>query len=107
MEDPMNPRSSFLVRPKCGGADFSLRSSVCLSANARRLKSAPLLIACAILAAITATADASRLAAAHQKRDKAKAAAAGSRVNEEYTAKIKEYTTEKYFLTELVDHLPA
>ncbi|HEV8137104.1 MAG TPA: M14 family zinc carboxypeptidase [Pyrinomonadaceae bacterium] len=24
-----------------------------------------------------------------------------------YTAKIKEYTTEKYFLTELVDHLPA
>jgi len=28
-------------------------------------------------------------------------------VNEEYTRKIKEYTTEKYFLTELVDHLPA
>ncbi len=25
----------------------------------------------------------------------------------EYTAKIKEYTTEPYFLTELVDHLPA
>ena len=24
-----------------------------------------------------------------------------------YTAKIKEYTTEKFFLTELVDHLPA
>ena len=24
-----------------------------------------------------------------------------------YSAKIKEYTTEKYFLTELVDHLPA
>src|ERR1041385_9055065 len=24
-----------------------------------------------------------------------------------YGAKIKEYTTEKYFLTELVDHLPA
>src|SRR5437867_3197841 len=28
-------------------------------------------------------------------------------INEEYTAKIKEYTTEKFFLTELVDHLPA
>ena len=28
-------------------------------------------------------------------------------INEEYTRKIKEYTTEKYFLTELVDHLPA
>jgi hypothetical protein len=27
--------------------------------------------------------------------------------NEEYTAKIREYTTEKFFLTELVDHLPA
>ena len=27
--------------------------------------------------------------------------------NEEYAAKIREYTTEKFFLTELVDHLPA
>src|ERR1041384_5067223 len=27
--------------------------------------------------------------------------------DEGYTAKIKEYTTEKYFSTELVDHLPA
>ncbi|MEO7453372.1 MAG: M14 family zinc carboxypeptidase [Fimbriimonadales bacterium] len=27
--------------------------------------------------------------------------------NAEYTAKIKEYTTEPFFLTELVDHLPA
>ncbi len=30
------------------------------------------------------------------------AAAAG-----DYAAKIREYTTEKYFLTELVDHLPS
>jgi hypothetical protein len=28
-------------------------------------------------------------------------------VNEQYTKKIKEYTTEDFFLTELVDHLPA
>jgi Zinc carboxypeptidase len=28
-------------------------------------------------------------------------------LDENYTAKIKEYTTEPYFLTELVDHLPA
>lgn len=28
------------------------------------------------------------------------------KIDEGYTAKIKEYTTEKYFLTELVDHLP-
>ncbi|HKG21709.1 MAG TPA: hypothetical protein VKC34_07400, partial [Blastocatellia bacterium] len=38
---------------------------------------------------------------------KAASAASASRVDENYTAKIKEYTTEKYFLTELVDHLPA
>ena len=43
-----------------------------------------------------------------QKKEKGKPAAApASKINEEYTAKIKEYTTEKYFLTELVDHLPA
>src|SRR5207248_3641676 len=46
------------------------------------------------------------LAAAAQKKAKA-ATASAQRLNEEYTAKIKEYTTEKYFLTELVDHLPA
>ncbi|HZT59766.1 MAG TPA: M14 family zinc carboxypeptidase [Pyrinomonadaceae bacterium] len=32
---------------------------------------------------------------------------ATTRDDANYTAKIKEYTTEKYFLTELVDHLPA
>src|SRR4030095_10517646 len=42
-----------------------------------------------------------------KKKDKPKTTASPSRINEEYTAKIKEYTTEKYFLTELVDHLPA
>ena len=37
-----------------------------------------------------------------------KPAVAATQVNnEEYTAKIREYTTEKFFLTELVDHLPA
>src|SRR5207253_10802836 len=29
------------------------------------------------------------------------------RVDAGYTAKIRQYTTEPYFLTELVDHLPA
>src|ERR1051325_10901331 len=29
------------------------------------------------------------------------------RIDEGYTAKIKEYTTDKQFLTELVDHVPA
>src|SRR5438093_8170740 len=30
-----------------------------------------------------------------------------SRINEPYSAEIKKNTTEKFFLTELVDHLPA
>ncbi|HWS90441.1 MAG TPA: M14 family zinc carboxypeptidase [Pyrinomonadaceae bacterium] len=34
-------------------------------------------------------------------------AVAQQRADEAYAAKIREYTTEKYFLTELVDHLPA
>src|SRR5258706_10580881 len=37
----------------------------------------------------------------------APAAPAVQKIDEGYTAKIKEYTTEKFFLTELVDHLPA
>src|SRR5919205_993112 len=32
---------------------------------------------------------------------------AGARDDAAYTAKIREYTTEKYFSTEFVDHLPA
>jgi hypothetical protein len=31
----------------------------------------------------------------------------GQSLDEAYTAKIREYTTEPFFLTELVDHLPA
>jgi hypothetical protein len=33
--------------------------------------------------------------------------AASESLDKDYTAKILEYTTEKFFLTELVDHLPA
>src|SRR5215510_15074654 len=68
-------------------------------------QSCAIVLACAMLAMFTT---ASRAAApAPQKKDKGKPAATASKINEEYTAKIKEYTTEKYFLTELVDHLPA
>src|SRR5579862_2060932 len=35
------------------------------------------------------------------------AAGAAQKNDEGYTAKILQYTTEKFFLTELVDHLPA
>src|SRR5215468_4664485 len=46
--------------------------------------------------------------ASGQKKTKGKPATASSgSMNEEYGAKIREFTTEKYFLTELVDHLPA
>ena len=65
-----------------------------------------LALACAMLLGTFATTGRAADPRPHEKNDKAKAASA-SRINEEYTAKIKEYTTEKFFLTELVDHLPA
>lgn len=55
----------------------------------------PLLLLGAALAACAAPKPAPAAAAVPQK------------VDEAYTAKIREYTTEKFFLTELVDHLPA
>ena len=61
-------------------------------------------LTCAMLAALTANVAAARPG---QKNGKAKAASAASRNDEGYTKKIQEYTTEKFFLTELVDHLPA
>jgi len=68
-------------------------------------RSYALVIIGAMLAVFTAVGHG---AAPPQKKEKGKPAAApASKINEEYTAKIKEYTTEKYFLTELVDHLPA
>ena len=52
------------------------------------------------------------LSALAQKADKKAAkpavpAAAPQKNDEAYSAKIKEYTTEPFFITELVDHLPA
>ena len=50
------------------------------------------------------------LSAADKKSAKAPApvpAAAPQKNDEGYTAKIRQYTTEPFFLTELVDHLPA
>src|SRR5713226_6225066 len=60
----------------------------------------------AVLALLAVSSPGAARAAA-DKKDKNKAAVPASKLNEQYTAKIKEYTTEKYFLTELVDHLPA
>ena len=63
-----------------------------------------LAVACSMLAMFSGTGRAAD--PAPQRKEKPKAAGA-SKINEDYSAKIKEYTTEKYFLTELVDHLPA
>ncbi len=54
---------------------------------------------------ISAAADRSQASQA-KARAKRGAATEPQLMDEEYGAKIKEYTTEKYFLTELVDHLP-
>ncbi|HYH87153.1 MAG TPA: M14 family zinc carboxypeptidase [Pyrinomonadaceae bacterium] len=47
------------------------------------------------------------LLAAHAYAQQTNGGSASSRNDESYTAKIREYTTEKHFSTELVDHLPA
>jgi len=58
------------------------------------------------LSATLALASALMLADATHAQQ-ATGADATTRDDANYTAKIKEYTTEKYFSTELVDHLPA
>jgi zinc carboxypeptidase len=65
--------------------------------------------ACALLlAAFSVTGRAADTGTTPQKNAKAKTASTSSQRNDEgYTKKILEYTTEKFFLTELVDHLPA
>jgi hypothetical protein len=82
MEDTMNP-----------GRFFCLKRTFAVA------------LACSMLAMFSAVGRAAD--PTPQKKDRNKAAASSSKNNEEYSAKIKEYTTEKYFLTELVDHLPA
>jgi hypothetical protein len=47
-----------------------------------------------------------RAAPAEEKPAAARAAAAQP-MNADYAARVREYTTEPYFMTELVDHLPA
>ncbi|HEY6331401.1 MAG TPA: M14 family zinc carboxypeptidase, partial [Blastocatellia bacterium] len=64
--------------------------------------SMPIMIPISMPLSISAAAVAQR----SQKR-KSKNSQAAPAVDEEYSAKIKEYTTEPFFLTELVDHLPA
>ncbi len=79
-----------------------------------RGRSLPARPACASLLACAAALLVSLPALAQRRGDKtppaaanAATAAAAARNDEAYTAKIREYTTEKFFLTELVDHLPA
>ncbi|MCA1556256.1 MAG: hypothetical protein LC747_06155, partial [Acidobacteria bacterium] len=66
--------------------------------------SIPLFRACAFACAVMLVVPVS---AQKVVKTPAAATATATRNDEAYTAKIKEYTTEKFFLTELVDHLPA
>lgn len=61
----------------------------------------------AVLAALVSFPTSSVSQSGKGKRATKKTVATAPTINEEYTSKIKEYTTEKFFLTELVDHLPA
>src|SRR5712692_1171984 len=58
---------------------------------------------------LAALAPVSTAAPAEEKPAAARAAstAAAQPMNADYAARVREYTTEPYFMTELVDHLPA
>jgi hypothetical protein len=61
-----------------------------------------------LIALLSVSLRAPLLGALQKGSPQTKAPAVAAQVNnEEYTAKIREFTTEKFFLTELVDHLPA
>ena len=66
-------------------------------------------ISFALCAMFALVARAAPDAKTHDAKPAAKSAVAASPqpIDEEYTAKIREYTTEPFFTTELVDHLPA
>lgn len=59
---------------------------------------------------VIAGADLSRWSSAQQRRDvkvaETSRTATAASADSEYSKKIREYTTEPYFMTELVDHLP-
>ncbi|HYV03642.1 MAG TPA: hypothetical protein VFB82_03595, partial [Blastocatellia bacterium] len=106
----MNPRSSSSPRPSRVGSQSNPGSLPLSRLIGRSLTLAvTLMVACATFGGLTSISRAAGTGPATQKKSKAKTGAAApvARLNDEYTAKIKEYTTEKYFLTELVDHLPA
>lgn len=73
----------------------------------RRLGQAP---ACAVVALALISLLATPMLASSGAGQKAKprqTSGAPQAIDENYSKKIKEFTTEKFFLTELVDHLPA
>jgi hypothetical protein len=63
-----------------------------------------LALTCVLMASLAAPVWANGPAVQRSKKPKAGHAQTN---DEAYSAKIKEYTTEKFFLTELVDHLPS
>lgn len=73
--------------------------------NANARKAYAVRLACALALTLLTLGAASHPASAQQRIDGANSMIAGDSDND-YTRKIKEYTTEPYFRTELVDHLP-
>jgi hypothetical protein len=70
-----------------------------------RPKFTPIVLAMALLGATLTAAPPQK--AKPKPKTPAAPAVVEQKNDEGYTAKIREYTTEKFFLTELVDHLPA
>ncbi|HVQ40543.1 MAG TPA: M14 family zinc carboxypeptidase, partial [Pyrinomonadaceae bacterium] len=65
-----------------------------------------MVISFALLLGLVSFSIATNQASAQQITSAAKSAGAAAADDNDYTKKIKEYTTESYFRTELVDHLP-
>ena len=88
-----------------------MKTRVALSVRKSLPGCAGLLVALALLFHPSSGASPRAQAALAGEETKAKTeparAAAAQPLEDAYTKKIREFTTEPYFLTELVDHLPA
>jgi len=75
--------------------------------NRARLRISRLIYATVLLCFVTPLLAAATVPGPAPQRKKSKNPPPSTAIDEAYSAKIKEYTTAPFFLTELVDHLPA
>lgn len=80
------------------------RVRLCFASNRSAHNAYAVRLTCALLLSLLTLGAASNHVSAQQMMDGAKSATSAD--DNDYTRKIKEYTTEPYFRTELVDHLP-